>query len=352
MFFSILVPVYNTSLYLKECVESVLNQTFSDYELILIDDGSTDNSGELCDAYAEKYSFIRVIHKSNEGLMMTRRRGFKEAKGKFFICLDSDDKLYDISTLEKIHNVICDSNCDMVLYNYMYGAGGGREESIRILFEYENGHVFEGDNIKELYEKMVTTNVMNNIWIKCPSRNIVDIETDYSVWKNEICRAEDLFQSYPMLSNATRIGYIKDPLYYYRWTENSISNKPKFKFCDAFKCIFQREDEYLEKWALSEDVIDIAKCRRIVRYMDVIVSCYFSAKDTGAIEAWKQFVCELAEDSFFRQLLNGCSKQKILKYYVVLFNLLCNKKVGLAIGVIELVSCISNLKKRILSGKV
>ena len=93
MFFSILIPVYNTSEYLPECMDSVLSQSFRDFEVVLLDDGSTDNSGQLCDEYAQKDDRVRVIHKQNEGLMMTRRRGFKEAKGDYFICVDVS--LYD-----------------------------------------------------------------------------------------------------------------------------------------------------------------------------------------------------------------------------------------------------------------
>ena len=351
MFFSILIPVYNTSIYLRECMESILNQSFKEYEVVLLNDGSTDNSGEIWDEYAKQYSFIRVIHKENEGLMMTRRRGFKEAKGDYFICVDSDDYLYDSCALEKIHNMIKESKCDLVLYNYMYGAGGGRNERVRRLFDYENGHVFIGNQKIELYEKLLTTNSMNNIWIKCPSRNIVDIDTDYSVWKKDICRAEDLFQSYPMLSNASRVGYVSDSLYFYRWTETSISNKPKYKYCDAFKTIFQREDEYLERWNVSAEVKDQAIRRRLTRYMDIIVKCYFSAKMANDVSGWKKFICSLSEDSFFKQILDGCNKKKVLKYYRLLYFLFCNRKTTVAIGVIEATSQISRMKRNMLRKK-
>lgn len=351
LFFSVLVPVYNTSIYLCKCIDSILNQTFKDYEIILINDGSSDDSGMICDEYAQKYSFIRVIHKENEGLMMTRRRGFKEAKGSFFICVDSDDYLYDCCSLEKIHRIIIDSNCDLVLYNYVYGAGGGKSERIRQLFDYETGYVFEGDRKKELYEKLITTNSMNNIWIKCPSRHIIDIDTDYSIWKKDICRAEDLFQSYPMLSNATRIGYISEPLYYYRWTENSISNKPKYKYCDAFKCIFQRENEYLARWNVSVEAKEKAIRRRLTLYMNVIVSCYFKSKAADEVDEWKKFVSSLSEDVFFRHILDGSDKKNVLKYYRVLSFLICNRKITMAIGVIEVIACVLTMKRRVLHKK-
>ena len=120
MLFSVLIPVYNTSKYLDECINSVLSQTEKDFEIVLLNDGSTDNSGDICDSYAEKYpDFIRVIHKENEGLMMTRRRGFKEAKGDYFICLDSDDYLRDNNALLKIKKMIVEKGCDLVVYNYL-----------------------------------------------------------------------------------------------------------------------------------------------------------------------------------------------------------------------------------------
>lgn len=346
MFFSVLVPVYNTSKYLRECVESILLQSFSDFELLLIDDGSNDGSDEICDEYAELYLAVRVIHKQNEGLMMTRRRGFKEAKGEYCVWVDSDDKLYDKCALEKIYNTIIKTGCDLVIYNYVYGEGGGRKERVSHLFDYRTDFVFEGKTKSQLYEKLVTSNSMNNIWIKCPSRNIVDIDTDYSVWKDDICRAEDLFQSFPILSNANKVGYIQEPLYYYRWTLDSISNKPKFKYCDAFKCIFKRENDYLAKWPVPPDIKEKAIRRRLTLYMDVISSCYFSCKKNNDILQWKKFVNKLAGDDFFRNILNGCDKKKVFKYYRLLYFLLCNKQKNAAILVMEVTSKISNFRHR------
>ena len=140
MFFSILIPVYNTTEYLPECMDSVLSQTFTDFEVVLIDDGSAEECAKLCDDYEKSNACVRVIHKQNEGLMMTRRRGFKEAKGEYFICVDSDDKLHDSRALEKIRSLIKSSGCDLVIYNYVYGAGGGRAETVRTVFDHKSGY--------------------------------------------------------------------------------------------------------------------------------------------------------------------------------------------------------------------
>ena len=344
MFFSILVPVYNTSEYLHECVDSILCQSFRDFELVLINDGSTDSSGAMCDEFAALDPRVRVIHKENEGLMMTRRRGFREAKGDYFICVDSDDKLWDNCALEKLHDMIASTGCDMVIYNYVYGAGGGRSEHPSHLLEHETGHVFEGDTKTELYEKMLTTSTLNNMWLKCMARHVVDVDVDYGQWKAQICRAEDRFQTYPMLTNAKRIAYISQPLYYYRWTPGSIGNKPKLKYCNAYKCMYTRENDYLQQWPVSAETREKAIRRRVTAYMDVLCSGYWGCKQGGTVLDWKKFVSALADDPFFRGIMDSCRKEKVLKYYRILHTLICRKRCGAAIFVIEATAAISAWK--------
>lgn len=94
MMFSVVIPVYNIEAYIKECIDSVLCQTFSDYEIILIDDGSTDGSGKLCDEYAEKHECIHVIHQENQGQGNARNQGIRTSKGDYIIFIDGDDYLY------------------------------------------------------------------------------------------------------------------------------------------------------------------------------------------------------------------------------------------------------------------
>ena len=90
-YFTIIVPVYNTEKYLRHCLDSILSQTFEDYEVILINDGSTDDSAAICREYAKKDERIRVIEQENKGLLQVRRVGLKAAKGKFIVHVDSDD---------------------------------------------------------------------------------------------------------------------------------------------------------------------------------------------------------------------------------------------------------------------
>lgn len=124
---SIIVPVYNTEKYLKNCIESVLKQTFSDWELILVDDGSTDSSGSICDQYAQADNRIKVIHKPNGGLSAARNTGIDHSRGKYITFLDSDDDIA-IDTYDKnIQLLLADQELEIVQFPVFegYGENGG-----------------------------------------------------------------------------------------------------------------------------------------------------------------------------------------------------------------------------------
>lgn len=114
---SVIVPVYNVERYLSACIESVLEQTYSDWELLLVDDGSTDRSGRICDEYAEQNSRIRVFHKENGGVSSARNLALDQMRGDFCIMLDSDDLIHP-SLLEDTLQIIHDTQTDAVIYGY------------------------------------------------------------------------------------------------------------------------------------------------------------------------------------------------------------------------------------------
>lgn len=110
---SIITPVYKVEQYLPECIESVLKQTYSDWEFLLIDDGSPDNSGNICDEYAARDSRIKVFHKSNGGVSSSRNLGLENASGEWLLFLDSDDCLYHIALQRRIA-VAENNNLDLI----------------------------------------------------------------------------------------------------------------------------------------------------------------------------------------------------------------------------------------------
>lgn len=116
---SVIVPVYNTEKYLHRCIDSILFQTYTDFELLLIDDGSTDSSGTICDEYAEKDSRVRVFHKANGGVSSARNLGLDNAQGEWITFVDADDELVDENSLQILYNPIShNSNIELSVCGY------------------------------------------------------------------------------------------------------------------------------------------------------------------------------------------------------------------------------------------
>ena len=117
-FFSVIIPIYNVEPYLRECVDHVLAQSFRDLEVILVDDGSPDGCGDICDAYAQADPRVRVIHKPNGGLSDARNAGLRIAVGAYILFLDSDDYWEDLSALERCHRELTAADCaaDLLIF--------------------------------------------------------------------------------------------------------------------------------------------------------------------------------------------------------------------------------------------
>ena len=251
MLFSFLVPVYNTSKYLDQCMDSLLCQKGADFEIVLINDGSTDNSGEICDRYANDYPHIvRVVHKENEGLLLTRRRGFKEAKGDWFICVDSDDYISD-DLLLSVATAIDEFSPDMVMYNFQYFNDSGELSKSRL--DIENKSVYAGEQKQNIYKYRLLTDDVNSLCCKALKREIVDIDADYSnCGIRNMC--EDAVQVLPLFTNANKIVYLSAPLYYYRKGQSAITHSRTYSSWMATKICFLITEEYLDSWDVSKEL--------------------------------------------------------------------------------------------------
>lgn len=218
-YFSILVPVYNTEPYLEECIRSVLDQPFRDYELILTDDGSTDGSPALLDAFAGTDPRIRVFHKENGGLLHTRRFEIAKAEGSHVIFLDSDDRLAP-GALEILHEAFESSGCDGVFY------GSLRFCEDRILDEDK---LCDAPRIirdkRELYRTCFLCDTYNTIWRKAVRTEVFDGRS-YDRYYH-IQAGEDLLQTVEILENCSSVLLIPNILYQYRVNPTSITRVRK-----------------------------------------------------------------------------------------------------------------------------
>ena len=213
---SILVPVYNVEKYLKECLESIIQQSKQAYEVILVDDGSTDNSGKICDEYAQDYTYFKTFHKRNEGLLSARRFAINKASGNWYIFLDSDDALKS-NAIQIIYDAIQNQSPDCIIY----GLDRVRNGSIVKPFIPEIDINKLISDKAYLYELVFTHSSLNSL---CRKAIRADISTeDYSSYYG-ISLAEDLLQSIEIYKKGDRFLFLCDSLYNYTVNEKSITN--------------------------------------------------------------------------------------------------------------------------------
>lgn len=234
--FSIMTPVYKVEQYLPECIESVLGQTYGNFEFILVDDGSPDHSGEICDEYAKKDSRIRVFHKPNGGLMHTRRYALERAQGDYYVFLDSDDYL-SLDTLETLSRYISETGVDCVIYGFEWLRPEGTSH-IKCS-SYDCGRVITDK--RELYNIVFNDEAYNSLCRKCAKASCFD-GRDHSRYYH-IKRGEDLLQSLEILENAGSFLFIPETLYCYRVNPASITHSDSY---EGYRANFEVRETVLE----------------------------------------------------------------------------------------------------------
>lgn len=219
---SVIVPVYNIEDYISKCLESIINQTFKDIEIIIVDDGSTDNSGKICDKYKSEDNRITVIHKQNEGLVRARKTGLYNSSGEYVIYIDGDDWI-DNSTLEKMYEEILANHTDMVVWNHFESIGN----TDRIIKHGIESGLYNKDLlIKELYPCMISGNhffewkLFPSIWEILFKRDL--LEKAIEGVDDRITMGEDAACVYPAALMADSIYISNERGYHYRQTSVSM----------------------------------------------------------------------------------------------------------------------------------
>ncbi len=324
MKFSIIVPVYNTEKYLKECLDSLINQTYRDFEIILVDDGSTDSSGEICDIYAEQNpDRIKVIHKPNGGLISARITGNKHASGDYILNVDSDD-FVSLDLLKTVNEKIEEYDFpDMVIYSFVYNSDGKTENRKETLSNVDK--FFEGESKKRLYECLTSGNLITSIWTKAVKRNIIESNpTDYSEYYDRNM-AEDLLQTLYPITESEKILYINVPLYFYRYNPNSISRSVSYEMLDKNNTVhvYYEMKRYLKIWDMDNDEYNLRlNAKWLSEAMYTLSRFYLTADDNSVRDLllkydWSTYVPE--------ETLNGFEKNPYLSdAYKMVWKLIIN----------------------------
>lgn len=266
---SIIVPVYNVEEYLNRCIDSILNQTFQDFELILVNDGSTDNSGQICDNYAIRDKRIRVIHKENGGVSLARNKGLDIARGKYVQFIDSDDYI-EKDMLDKVYNTMLKENSDIIFWGFKLYTND---------MKFTKKHVYHGED---------TLNKDKNL-------NLINLYK------------KDLF------------GYICCKLFKLEIIKKyNIRFKEKMSFLEdeEFTCQYCR---YIENICILDDspyiYIDYKDSDRITlsnsnKHMDIYT------RDM-VFKSWKDMLYEKNSEEYYKDFL-------LDKYIKIFYNLICH----------------------------
>jgi len=250
--FSILIPVYNVDKYLHRCLQSVLAQTYKDFEVILVDDGSTDNSAKICDYYRESCpSIFKVIHKENQGLVSARRIGLANARGDFACFLDSDD-YWESNLLEQVSITIEQYNPDIIVFGNMLVGPDGSIISYRYP-EFEKV-LYEKEDLFTLKRLLVEGTKLNQLCKKVVRLSIIDREKDYSSFYH-VSSGEDQLQTLPMLDRASRLAILNQCLYNYCINDGSITqSRVTLKHIESLVSVYRELGLYSSRWGIDPTV--------------------------------------------------------------------------------------------------
>lgn len=230
---SVIVPIYNVEKYLEQCIKSLVNQTYSNLEIILVDDGSVDKSGEICDIWEKADSRIIVIHKRNGGLSDARNAGIEIASGDWFMFVDSDDYVMNVFC-EHALQLVEESLSDIGVFNYKFCW----EDNFNISEECISGL----QENKEAMYQLLSGKTKNYAWNKIYKKELFK-NVRYPVGKVW----EDIGTTYKLFASAEKINFSLEVLYCYRQRSESISYAP------PASALFDIYEQYKEQYLFCQD---------------------------------------------------------------------------------------------------
>lgn len=265
---SIIVPVYNVEEYLEQCIQSLLGQTYKNIEIILVDDGSADSSGGICDRQGRTDSRITVIHKENGGLSDARNAGIDRANGEWLMFVDSDDWVHENYCRDAL-DIVRESDADIGVFHYWeYWEG----EGIRTVREGPEG-IF---NSEEALCHLASGNTRDYAWNKIYKREL------FSGIRYPVGRVfEDIGTTYKLFDAAQRIRMVKTSLYFYRRRKGSITLSPRAgAVMDMFELLMEQYKFCSKKYPAAKEQVRDNVLRRALE-------C--SIKNHGTITAMPQY---------------------------------------------------------------
>lgn len=317
--YSIIVPIYGVEKYLDKCIKSIVNQSYHNIEIILVDDGSKDNSSEICDYYASIDDRINVIHKLNGGLVSARKAGAEIASGDYIVCVDGDDWVSK-DYIKTIDGVVSDYNPDLVCCGYIRT---NEHEEIKHGFFIESGYYDENKIENIIYPIAIEDDngciFPPQLWAKVYKREVY-IPEQLSV--NDLIKiGEDGAVVKPILTKIKSLYILDDYLYYYRINDNSMTQNKSIYDFNGPRYIFEHLSNRID---LNKSDFIQQIYRRTARDLYTVIYSQFNRK-VNYFKLKSNIVKELNAIDY-KEVLRECSykglKNKIevflLKYKILL----------------------------------
>lgn len=262
---SIIIPVYNVEHYLNQCIDSILCQDYILFELILVDDGSTDGSPIICDEYAQRDNRVKVFHLKNGGVSKARNYGLEKAQGAYISFVDSDD--FVSKDYLKVIGQAIKGEPDLITFNYIRWINSNKQETGR--FRLSEGISQE---INKLYNEAICLEIVSlSVCCAIFKRSII---TAYQLSFNENMKTcEDFMFSLNYYQHIQNYSAIDTPLYFYRENLNSATGKRALQHAADYQIIFDKINRILEQQSFKDEIKDLFQ-RRWTRWIIALVANY------------------------------------------------------------------------------
>lgn len=297
---SVIVPIYNAEKFLHYCIDSILNQSFVDFEILLVNDGSTDNSGKICDKYAEKDTRVKVIHKQNGGVSSARNAGIEAAQGEYICFVDSDDYLESNYLKELIETKKKYPDFDNVWCGFQTVEDYYNNNKKAYDVERDNDYSFSDLNsIMDLFEKWFVQMPWNKLY---KTKTIVE---NSIVFPPELSLGEDYIFNLRYLDCTNgKIVVINKPLYdYLRDGKESLDNKYYPNLLEIYRRLNSETEKYAQKWKLSEEQISKMYNSFFFR-LEAVLRNTFNENNKSSLRTKLKYNNRILKSSDFRESMD------------------------------------------------
>lgn len=256
---SVILPVYNVEKYINRCIESIINQTYKNLEIILIDDGSTDSCPQICDEWGKRDNRIKVVHKKNSGLGMARNTGINNALGEYICFFDSDDYIA-VNAIEKLYKVLKEYNADVVCFGF---GNVDKNGNIRKLVPNIQKKLYKYDDvINEFLPELIAPNPKTkskpkfrmSAWSAIYSMEVIRKSGWKFVSEREII-SEDVYSLLILYKNVSSVAILPEPLYFYCENDASLTRKYTADRYNKIKYFYQETVKLCQKLNYNQDIL-------------------------------------------------------------------------------------------------